>query len=664
MAKLRNSLQNMLQPIKPPNRTFNNWTELEQQVLNIAEQGGGGYVGGKGIDLQGNEINAKIDGTSIKFDSQGRLTSSATSEAVQDVKINNVSVVGLDRIAEIKSDQLEYAGAPRKLRIKANSVTDSNLAPEIKVGNLINLITNRKDNVVNAINENRRLIDALQGVVSVKVVASKPAIPQNNTLYFVGTEPPYEEWLYTANDGWTELGTTEIDLEDYQKKEDLRLYTMNKTIVGAINEIFDKTGLEIFRDPSELSTEWKLYAGETTTYKDYEFINGHIYKDTRSGAATWYPLGTVEGGKTLYTKITPALHMSTPAYTDEACTIRAIDDFGHQPMSIKREPGHPTEFIAVAINGMVAEYKWDVLQGSVESSPVDAYEFEETPPDNKTIVDYSGKLEVAIDENTIIYSEEEENIQVNPDLSINSLETAERISTFHIDAYEAEISQVQSDDIEVSNILKGKVIQGVRSVSAPRGVFEEADVTTKLTANDIDTQTLEVNKRSTLNTATVNTIEVNTRLISDGSAELANLDVSGMTTLASGKITETPVEDEDIVNKKYVDEVTGGKLYIHALSMTWDNQVGPYATFLVITKSSTPFTYANFAKWLTDHGHKNRFSTYPITYRGGDNYEHSAGCFSPANNNNIWIADHVQGREKAVTPSGTYGFVDTVSELT
>lgn len=63
-----------------------------------------------------------------------------------------------------------------------------------------------------------------------------------NTIYLVpkqtaGTQNVYDEYMY-INNAWELIGSTEVDLTNYQTKTDNDLLTTSKQIVGGINELF------------------------------------------------------------------------------------------------------------------------------------------------------------------------------------------------------------------------------------------------------------------------------------------------------------------------------------------------------------------------------------------------------------------------------------------
>ena len=63
-----------------------------------------------------------------------------------------------------------------------------------------------------------------------------------NTIYMVpkqtaGTQNVYDEYMY-INNAWEIIGSSEVDLSNYQTKTDNNLLTNSKQIVGGINELF------------------------------------------------------------------------------------------------------------------------------------------------------------------------------------------------------------------------------------------------------------------------------------------------------------------------------------------------------------------------------------------------------------------------------------------
>lgn len=69
------------------------------------------------------------------------------------------------------------------------------------------------------------LFHSLSGLSAIEIVDERPAVPVNNTMYYVkayeeGEEPLYEIWFY-QNNTWTNFGTTAIDLTNYYTKSEV-----------------------------------------------------------------------------------------------------------------------------------------------------------------------------------------------------------------------------------------------------------------------------------------------------------------------------------------------------------------------------------------------------------------------------------------------------------
>lgn len=71
---------------------------------------------------------------------------------------------------------------------------------------------------------------------AVKVVNTMPINPEKNTLYYVGVAPAYDVYLVDKDGNISSLGNSDVNFADYQRKNDTRLQTDSKSVVGAINE--------------------------------------------------------------------------------------------------------------------------------------------------------------------------------------------------------------------------------------------------------------------------------------------------------------------------------------------------------------------------------------------------------------------------------------------
>lgn len=96
-------------------------------------------------------------------------------------------------------------------------------------------------------------IDAMfASMRSIKVVPTIPTVPIANTMYYVGESAPYRVYLYDSNRERIDLGESDSDLTQYQRKIDGELQTSTTNVVGAINEVNAHVGL-----PENLTTTVK-----------------------------------------------------------------------------------------------------------------------------------------------------------------------------------------------------------------------------------------------------------------------------------------------------------------------------------------------------------------------------------------------------------------------
>lgn len=211
-------------------------------------------------NLKANGINI-VNGDSdlLKFNSIDKFITNDNGEKIIDISNNNVSYNGTNnfRLANLDFSQLggysisypsstsSYSSLMSATALELNkyelsnftilynkaateySVNDKEIVNVSKLNEGLNLKQDITDNnlttiaktIVGAINENKKMIDTLTGQFVVKVVDTKPDVPSNRTIYFVGTEDTYYDiWLYNENT-WYKLGTFDIDLDDYYKKD-------------------------------------------------------------------------------------------------------------------------------------------------------------------------------------------------------------------------------------------------------------------------------------------------------------------------------------------------------------------------------------------------------------------------------------------------------------
>ena len=85
--------------------------------------------------------------------------------------------------------------------------------------------------------------DALADITGIEfqIVETLPTTGKKGVIYLVGTESPYDEYIYVEPTGGTayfeQIGSTEVDLSGYVKSEELHALT-NTEIDTIFNEVF------------------------------------------------------------------------------------------------------------------------------------------------------------------------------------------------------------------------------------------------------------------------------------------------------------------------------------------------------------------------------------------------------------------------------------------
>lgn len=130
----------------------------------------------------------------------------------------------------------------------------------------------------------------LSAISTIRQVATLPTSPIKNSVYYVGTSLPYDVILIDDDNKQINLGTTNINLDDYvksselistvdsridatlptkladyQKKSDTTLATSSKTVVGAINEVYGRLNANVgFTFPISRGKLWDSRAIKIT----------------------------------------------------------------------------------------------------------------------------------------------------------------------------------------------------------------------------------------------------------------------------------------------------------------------------------------------------------------------------------------------------------------
>lgn len=117
----------------------------------------------------------------------------------------------------------------------------------------------------------RHEFEAIAGATKVFVVAELPTIGELNSIYYQGTEAPYNIYLYTSNNEWVFIGTTGVNLQDYYTKTEI---DAKETVIN--NKILDITpqdgkGIVITNLPNHLG---KSIAAKGTSPIDVDVNDG------------------------------------------------------------------------------------------------------------------------------------------------------------------------------------------------------------------------------------------------------------------------------------------------------------------------------------------------------------------------------------------------------
>lgn len=128
-----------------------------------------------------------------------------------------------------------------------------------------NTLETTNKTLVAAINENRETILGISGGIRIEVVDELPETMTDNTIYYVkqaGSEPPiYDIKLHTTGTTVISLGSTQLDVSGYVKKENTTSFSI-------------KAGTKEFTN--DTTAGWLKWNGEpivTNTLRNYGFTN-------------------------------------------------------------------------------------------------------------------------------------------------------------------------------------------------------------------------------------------------------------------------------------------------------------------------------------------------------------------------------------------------------
>ena len=191
---------------------YNDFGEISGKINEIIDNGGGGGGGSDAVwgRIQGN-IVAQTDLMAV-FNEKANKTdvyTKAQANTLLDAKANASDVytkTQADTLLDAKQGTLT-AGA-------GITITNDTIAVAIINDTIASRTT------VWSSQEVKDRFDAISGSARIVVIASLPASPEENTLYYVGSASPYHIWLQSAGVLY-DMGTTEIDLSGYYNKTEV-----------------------------------------------------------------------------------------------------------------------------------------------------------------------------------------------------------------------------------------------------------------------------------------------------------------------------------------------------------------------------------------------------------------------------------------------------------
>ena len=124
-----------------------------------------------------------------------------------------------NRIIALENGKQNKLTAGQNITINANTIA----AREI-IDDTINSTT-----TVWSSKKVKDLIEALEGGAKVSIVATRPdpSVAVEKTMYYVGTSAPFHIWFF-VNDSYTDVGTTDINLENYFTKDEINALLATK----------------------------------------------------------------------------------------------------------------------------------------------------------------------------------------------------------------------------------------------------------------------------------------------------------------------------------------------------------------------------------------------------------------------------------------------------
>lgn len=220
--------------IKKIKNAYNNWEEHKDKINALIDGGGGG--GG------GNAVWGNIE---------GNIYAQSDLVAVLSNKANANSVYTKAQTDTLLDNKQNTLTAGDGIVITSNIIST----------NIINDTLASRTTVWSS-QEVKDRFDAISGSARIIVVATMPATPEENTLYYVGTSSPYSIKLQSAGVLY-DMGTTEIDLTGYYTKTEIDTLLSAK---ANSNNVYTKS-------ESDTKYQEKITDSIITTVSDSDYIS-------------------------------------------------------------------------------------------------------------------------------------------------------------------------------------------------------------------------------------------------------------------------------------------------------------------------------------------------------------------------------------------------------